>query len=65
MAVPKGKVSKARRDKRRSAVWKLNPQNVPRVRHVQWPSGQGRGVQRGRVIAIKAEVSQETSAFLY
>ena len=23
MAVPKGKVSKARRDKRRSAVWKL------------------------------------------
>ena len=25
MAVPKRKVSKARRDKRRSAVWKLNP----------------------------------------
>ena len=26
MAVPKGKVSKARRDKRRSSVWKLSAQ---------------------------------------
>ncbi len=28
MAVPKGKVSKARRDKRRSSVWKLEQPNV-------------------------------------
>ncbi len=28
MAVPKGKVSKARRDKRRSAVWKLETPNL-------------------------------------
>ncbi|MDE7242670.1 MAG: 50S ribosomal protein L32, partial [Oscillospiraceae bacterium] len=28
MAVPKGKVSKARRDKRRSSVWKLQAPNL-------------------------------------
>ena len=28
MAVPKGKVSKARRDKRRSAVWKLDTPSI-------------------------------------
>lgn len=28
MAVPKRKVSKARRDKRRSNVWKLDPPNI-------------------------------------
>ncbi len=28
MAVPKGKVSKARRDKRRSSVWKLETPGV-------------------------------------
>ena len=28
MAVPKGKVSKARRDKRRSSVWKLSAPNL-------------------------------------
>ncbi len=28
MAVPKGKVSKARRDKRRSSVWKLEAPGV-------------------------------------
>ncbi|MCC8047691.1 MAG: 50S ribosomal protein L32 [Oscillospiraceae bacterium] len=28
MAVPKRKVSKARRDKRRSAVWKLETPNI-------------------------------------
>ena len=52
MAVPKGKVSKQRRNKRRSSVWKLAtpglvacpkggalhlPQNVPGVRYLQWP----------------------------
>lgn len=30
MAVPKRKVSKARRDKRRSSVWKLEPPNLVR-----------------------------------
>ena len=30
MAVPKTKVSKARRDKRRSSVWKLDAPNVSR-----------------------------------
>jgi large subunit ribosomal protein L32 len=28
MAVPKGKVSKARRDKRRSSHWKLDPPGI-------------------------------------
>jgi len=30
MAVPKGKVSKARRDKRRSSVWKLSEPTLSR-----------------------------------
>ena len=62
MAVPKGKVSKQRRNKRRSSVWKLATpglvacpkcgaasasQNVPGMRYLQWPSGQGDQV-RGR-----------------
>lgn len=33
MAVPKRKVSKARRDKRRSAVWKLNPPALSTCSH--------------------------------
>ena len=41
MAVPKGKVSRQRRDKRRSSHWKL----------LQRPSGQGHRVQgRSRII---------------
>ena len=33
MAVPKKKVSKARRDKRRSNVWKLDPPTLVRCSH--------------------------------
>lgn len=33
MAVPKRKVSKARRDKRRSNVWKLNPPALSKCSH--------------------------------
>ncbi len=33
MAVPKRKVSKARRDKRRSNVWKLNPPALCKCSH--------------------------------
>ncbi|MBQ4363867.1 MAG: 50S ribosomal protein L32 [Oscillospiraceae bacterium] len=33
MAVPKRKTSKARRDKRRSAVWKLNAPALSRCSH--------------------------------
>ena len=78
MAVPKGKVSKARRDKRRSAVWKLKAPGLVacpkcgamRLPHRMCPecgtyNGRQVKVVASRVIAIKAEVSQETSAFLY
>ena len=34
MAVPKGKVSKARRDKRRSAVWKLKAPGLVPMREI-------------------------------
>ena len=63
MAVPKGKVSKQRRNKRRSSRWEAGDsrsggmpqvwcaasasQNVPGMRYLQWPSGQGDQV-RGR-----------------
>ena len=33
MAVPKGKVSKARRDKRRSNVWKINIPGMVKCPH--------------------------------
>ncbi len=33
MAVPKRKVSRARRDKRRSAVWKIDAPNFSRCRN--------------------------------
>ena len=33
MAVPKGKVSKARRDKRRASVWKAPEQALARCSH--------------------------------
>ena len=33
MAVPKGKVSKARRDKRRSSVWKLGLPGMVKCSH--------------------------------
>ena len=33
MAVPKSKVSKARRDKRRSSVWKLESPNLSKCSH--------------------------------
>lgn len=33
MAVPKRRVSKARRDKRRSSVWKLSPPAFARCNH--------------------------------
>ncbi len=33
MAVPKGKVSKARRDKRRSNVWKVNIPGMVKCSH--------------------------------
>ena len=33
MAVPKGKVSKARRDKRRSSVWKINIPGMVKCSH--------------------------------
>ncbi|MBQ3901274.1 MAG: 50S ribosomal protein L32 [Clostridia bacterium] len=33
MAVPKGKVSKARRDKRRSNVWKINIPGMVKCSH--------------------------------
>jgi len=33
MAVPKGKTSKARRDKRRSSVWKLETPSLVKCKH--------------------------------
>ena len=37
MAVPKGKVSKARRDKRRSSVWKLKVPGLSEKRRLTPP----------------------------
>ncbi len=58
MAVPKGKVSKARRDKRRSSVWKLSTPNLvpcPKCGELRLPhrackacgAYNGRSVQQG------------------
>ena len=60
MAVPKGKVSKARRDKRRSSVWKLETPGLVkcpncgelRLPHRACPKC---GMYRGRSVAAAEE----------
>ena len=64
MAVPKGKVSKARRDKRRSSTWKLTAPNLvvcPKcgAMHLPHRMCQECGTYNGRVIkVVKSVVSK-------
>ena len=64
MAVPKGKVSKARRDKRRSSHWKLTAPKLtacPRCGALRVPHRMCRecGYYNGRTVkAVEAEASR-------
>ena len=71
MAVPKGKVSKQRRNKRRSSVWKLAAPALvacPKcgalhLPHRMWPRGQGRQVC-GREISSVVPLQEGSAASL-
>ncbi|MDR3313225.1 MAG: 50S ribosomal protein L32 [Oscillospiraceae bacterium] len=60
MAVPKRKVSRARRDKRRSSVWKLTPPTIEKCNNCGAFKRSHRvcpecGTYKGRLVVQKAE----------
>ena len=59
MAVPKGKVSKARRDKRRSSVWKLAVVACPKCGALHLPHRmcQECGSYNGREVKVVKSVA--------
>lgn len=63
MAVPKGKVSKARRDKRRSSHWKLTPPAIVEcpscgAYHLQHRACKACGKYKGREVIAVADAKK-------
>ena len=57
MAVPKGKVSKARRDKRRSSTWKLAVPGLVGALHLPHRMCQECGSYNGREVKVVKSVA--------